>query len=65
MKVGQLINLLRPLPQDAEVHLDDEGYPTVDGVYSPDDYKDNEDGDPEDAPPSNVVLIEFSRNEPD
>ena len=57
MKVAQLISMLRELPQDANVHLDDEYYPSVDGVFSPEDYEGDE-------APANVVLIEYSRNEP-
>jgi len=55
MKVKQLIEMLQKQSPDAKVYLDTENYPSVDGVYNPVDFN----GDEEDAPPINSVLLEF------
>jgi|GraSoiStandDraft_1057264.scaffolds.fasta_scaffold00114_23 hypothetical protein len=58
MKVRQLIEMLQNCNQDAEVRLDDDTYPAVDGCYPFN--LDEFDGDAEDAPPENTVLLEIT-----
>lgn len=61
MTVKQLMAFLANMPDDATVRLDDEGYPEVDGCYlmDPKEFE----GDIEDAPPENTVLLEMTRGE--
>ena len=56
MTVQQLIELLKTRPQDAQVHIDDEGYPSVTGVVREAVFE----GDEEDTPPTNSVLLEIN-----
>jgi hypothetical protein len=58
LRVKQLIEFLEELPQDARVFLDDEDYPEVDGCYVVDPKEFN--GDEEDKPPVNAVLLEVT-----
>lgn len=58
MKVSQLIEFLQRLPPEASIHLDDDQYPAVDGCYLADPIEFN--GDTQDAPPPNVVLLEVT-----
>jgi hypothetical protein len=56
MRVRQLIEFLSKLPQDAQVHVDDEhqaAFPSVDGCYVPDKEEFDE-------LPSNVVVLELT-----
>lgn len=60
MTVKQLMEILKDMPQDSHVYMDADGYPSVHGVHTADDF----DGDAEDAPPtSDAVLIEFFEGE--
>lgn len=54
MTVKELIEELKKWPEDAQVCMDDDTYPKITGCGIPDGF----DGDEEDAPPRNTVLLE-------
>jgi hypothetical protein len=55
MTVGELIQILSEMPSKMEVHLDDEGYPSITSCIISNDFK--EAMDDEDKPPANIVLL--------
>lgn len=63
MRVRQLIDFLSRQPPEALVFVDDEGYPEVDGCYLAD--KAEFEGDAEDAPPLNAVILELTHSIPE
>jgi hypothetical protein len=56
MTVKELRAVLSEMPEDAMVKIDEDGYLDVIGCYTPSEVFD---GDPEDAPPANIVLLEL------
>jgi hypothetical protein len=57
MTKKELVELLKDLPDNAQVRIDDDTYPEVTEVILSDDME--FDGDPEDAPPKNTILLQL------